>query len=156
MGRWGDLQQPEPACPAPPQVCPHCSPCALSGHLGATCLCCSVLWGMLPSDEELQPQWAGGCWAAGSWGGPPGCTREVVCSALCSLSPTFLLVGLFIDLLVLFIYYGYILVPEIFLACRACLQCCLVYQSSFMSVLFEKYLPRSHFLLEAWLFQCLY
>ena len=84
---------------------------------------------MLPRDEdsppprptvELQPQWADGRWAVGGWGGEPpqatpGCTREVVCSALCSLSPTFVSVGLFIDLLVFFIYDGYTPVSEILL-----------------------------------------
>ena len=62
--------------------------------------------------------------------------------------------GSFIGLLALFTYYGYIPVSAVFSQCGACLQRCLVHQSSFMSVLFEKYLPRSHFLLEAWLFQC--
>lgn len=69
---------------------------------------------------ELQPQWADGCWAAGGWGGQLpqatlGCTRDVVCSALCRLSPTFVSVGLFIDLLVFFIYDGYTPVSEILL-----------------------------------------
>lgn len=54
-GEPGALQQPEPACPARLQVCPRCAHCALGGRPGLSCLCCSVLWDMLPRDEDSSP-----------------------------------------------------------------------------------------------------